>query len=100
MRPQPSRHPEERPCPRSRPSSCPSSSSPKFDLPTFELPKFDLPKFDVPNFEVPDLPTAEQVTSYVRDAAYIGVGLAAMTVERLQALQQQLVELVKERVSR
>ena len=78
----------------------PKFELPKFDLPKFELPKFELPKFDVPNFEVPDLPTAEQVTSYVRDAAYIGVGLAAMTVERLQALQQQLVELVKERVSR
>ena len=78
----------------------PKFELPKFDLPKFDLPTFDLPKFDVPNFEVPDLPTAEQVTSYVRDAAYIGVGLAAMTVERLQALQQQLVELVKERVSR
>lgn len=78
----------------------PKFELPKFDLPTFELPKFELPTFDVPSFEVPDLPSAEQVTSYVRDAAYIGVGLAAMTVERLQVLQQQLVELVKERVSR
>ncbi len=78
----------------------PKFDLPKFDLPKFDLPKFDLPTFDLPNFEVPELPTVEQVTGYVRDAAYIGVGLAAMTVERLQALQQQLVELLKERVAR
>jgi hypothetical protein len=67
-------------------------------LPEFKLPEFDLPKFELPDFDLPDMPTAEQVTSYVRDAAYVGVGLAAMTVERLQALQQQLIDLVKERV--
>jgi len=72
---------------------------PEFKLPEFELPKFDLPTFDVPSFELPDLPTGEQVSGYVRDAAYVGVGLAAMTVERLQELRQQLVELVTERVS-
>ena len=75
----------------------PKFELPKFELPTFEMPKFELPKFEMPKFEVPDLPSAEQITSFARDAAYVGVGLAAMTVERLQALQQQLVELLKER---
>ena len=67
---------------------CPSSSCPSSSCPTFDLPKFDLPKFDLPDV---DLPTAvEQVVGFARDAAYVGVGLAVMTVERLQALQQQL----------
>ena len=77
----------------------PEFKLPEFKLPDVELPKFDLPQFDVPSFELSDLPTPEQVTGYVRDAAYVGVGLAAMTVERMQELRQQLVELVKERVA-
>ena len=52
--------------------------------PTFELPKFDLPKIDLPEV---DLPSAEQIAGFARDAAYVGVGLAVMTAERLQALQ-------------
>ena len=77
----------------------PEFKLPEFKLPDVELPKFDLPQFDVPSFELSDLPTPEQVTGYVRDAAYVGVGLAAMTVERMQELRQQFVELVKERVA-
>ena len=53
-------------------------------MPTFELPKVDLPEVD--------LPSAEQIVGFARDAAYVGVGLAVMTAERLQALQQQLVD--------
>lgn len=67
---------------------------PKFELP--ELPKFDLPKFDLPKVDLPDvdLPTVEQIAGFARDAAYVGIGLAVMTAERLQALQEQLVELL------
>ena len=70
---------------------------PKIDLPKIDLPKFDLPKFDVPKFDLADidLPSAEQFVDCARNAAYVGVGLAVTTVERVQALQQQLIDTLK-----
>ena len=64
-------------------------------MPSF--PKIDLPKFDLPKFDLPevDLPSAEQVLGCARNAAYVGVGLAVTTVERVQELQQQLLDTVK-----
>ena len=77
-------------------------TAPKIDVPKFELPKFELPKFELPKFELPkldvadiDLPCAEQVVSCARNAAYVGVGLAVTTVERVQELQQQLLDTLK-----
>ena len=66
----------------------------KIQWPEFELPKFDLPNVDLPNVELPnvDLPSVEQIAGFARDAAYVGIGLVVMTAERLQALQQQLLE--------
>jgi hypothetical protein len=49
---------------------------------------------------MPELPSAEQVIAVVRDAAYVGVGLAVMTVERVQAFQREAVELVTEQVAK
>ncbi len=69
---------------------------PKIDLPDFELPKFDLPTIDFGDFE---LPTQEQVVAFVRDVAYAGTGLVALTAERIAELQAQLVELLKTVVS-
>jgi len=79
-------------------------------LPTFELPKlpFDLPTIDLSSFELPELPTCtmpsfdqlpelptfEQVAGLARDAAYVGVGLAVMTAERVQTAGAKVVELV------
>jgi hypothetical protein len=70
---------------------------PKFDLPKFDLPEFDLPKIDLPKIDLSDvdLPTAEDLVGCARNAAYLGVGLAVTTVERVQALQQQLLDTVK-----
>ena len=51
---------------------CPSSS-----CATFELPKFDLPKVDLPSVDV------RSHRRLARDAAYVGVGLVVMTVERV-----------------
>jgi hypothetical protein len=76
---------------------------PTFEMPTFEMPTFEMPTFEMPTFEMPELPelpSAEQVIGAVRDAAYIGVGLAAMTAERVQAFQRQAVELVTEQVAK
>jgi hypothetical protein len=70
------------------------------ELPKFELPKFDLPKFELPELPEVDLPSAEQVLGFARDAAYVSVGLAVLTAERVQKLQQELLELLKAQVER
>ena len=70
---------------------------PTFELPTlpFELPSLsDLPTIDVNACSRPELPSFEQVAGVARDAAYVGVGLAVMTVERLQAAGAKVAELV------
>jgi len=58
---------------------------PKFELP--KLPKVDLPKFDLPKFELPkvDLPKVDvdRLSELARDAAYVGVGLVALTAQKV-----------------
>jgi hypothetical protein len=49
---------------------------PKFDRPTVDLPKIDLPKVDLPEIDV------DRLGGFVRDAAYAGVGLVALTIEK------------------
>jgi len=68
---------------------------PRFEMPDFKLPEFTLPSFDLPDVELPEveLPSAEQVAAFARDAAYAGVGLVVMTVERVRELNEQLLEL-------
>lgn len=86
-------------------------SLPKFELPSFEFPKvdfskLDLPRVDLPKFEFPkvdlpdvDLPSGEQVLAVLRDAAYAGTGLVALTAERIAELQTRLVEVLKTQVA-
>jgi hypothetical protein len=71
---------------------------PTFDLPTlpFALPTIDLA--DLADLPRPELPTLEELSAAARDAAYVGVGLAVMGVERLQAAGATLTELVGSRV--
>ena len=73
-----------------------------FDPSKIELPKFDLPKFELPNVDLPevDLPSREQIANFARDAVYVGVGLAVVTAERLQALQEQLSEALKAQIAK
>ncbi len=49
---------------------------------------------------MPELPTAEQVLAFARDAAYVGVGLAVVTAERIAEWQKELFELLKTQVER
>jgi hypothetical protein len=79
----------------------PEFKLPEFKLPEFKLPDFKLPEFDLPQVELPDveLPTPEQVVGWARDAAYAGVGLVVMTAERIQELQEQLLETFKTQVT-
>jgi hypothetical protein len=83
----------------------PKFEMPKFEMPKFEAPKFEMPKFEMPKFEAPkrpdvDLPSREQVLGFARDAAYVGVGVVVLTAERMQKLQQELMDLLKSRVER
>ena len=88
--------------------SFPSIELPKFELPKFELPDFELPRFELPNFELPkvelpelpDLPSVDQVLGVARDAVYVGIGLAVMTVERVQEWSKQAVEAITEQVEK
>ena len=75
---------------------------PKLDLSKIEWPKFELPEFELPKVDLPDvdLPSVEQIAGFARDAAYVGIGLAIMTAERLQALQQQLLELLTSQLTK
>jgi hypothetical protein len=87
--------------------SLPSFDLPKIDLSKFELPQikrpdFELPKFELPKVELPnvDLPSAERIAGFARDAAYVGIGLAVVTAERLQALQEQLLDALETQVAK
>jgi hypothetical protein len=48
----------------------------KVRLPTFDRPTVDLPKIDLPDIDV------DRLGGFVRDAAYAGVGLVALTIEK------------------
>ena len=65
----------------------------KFDLSKFEMPKFDMPKVDLPNVDLPGIDT-EKVTSAVRDAGYIVIGIGATLVERAQTQSEQFTAAV------
>jgi hypothetical protein len=74
----------------------------KVDIPTFELPTIDLPKVDLPTFELPKfgLPTVElpvdvdRVTGFARDAAYAGVGVAVVAVQKLDEQRRDMTDQV------
>ena len=72
---------------------------PKFDVSKFELPKFEMPKFelpelpevDLPKFELPELPDVDvdRIAGFARDAAYVGIGLAVLTVQQAQVRRRE-----------
>jgi hypothetical protein len=60
---------------------------PKIDLSKLDPRNIDLPKFDIPTVDVPkvDLPGVDidRLGDLARDAAYAGVGLVALTAEKV-----------------
>jgi hypothetical protein len=78
----------------------------KMDLPKFEMPKFDMPKvdmhqFEMPKVDMPELPVdADRVIGFARDAAYAGVGVAVVTVQKLDAQRRELTDQVTAQVRR
>jgi hypothetical protein len=92
----------------------PNFDLPKFDLPKFDLPKFDLPKldlskfdvtkldlpkFDLPTFDVPEI-DVDRVAGVVRDAAYVGIGLAVLAVQRVQTARRDATASVERQARR
>lgn len=66
---------------------------PKFDLPKVNMPRIDFPKMELPKFEIPELPAdADRVVGLARDAAYAGVGVAVVTVQKLDAQRRELTD--------
>ena len=77
----------------------PKFDMPKMDLPKVDLPKVDLPKMDLPKFELPELPVdADRMIDLARDAAYAGVGVAVVTVQKLDAQRRELTDQVTAQV--
>ncbi len=71
----------------------------KFDVRKMDLPKFDMPKVDMPKVELPELPVdADRVLGFARDAAYAGVGVAVITVQKLDAQRRELTNQVTAQV--
>ena len=71
----------------------------KLDMPKFDMPKFDVPQVDMPKFELPELPVdADRVIGFARDAAYAGVGVAVLTVQKLDAQRRELTDQVTTQV--
>ncbi len=71
----------------------------KMDMPKFDMPKFDMPQVDMPKFELPELPVdADRVIGLARDAAYAGVGVAVLTVQKLDAQRRELTDQVTTQV--
>ena len=71
----------------------------RFDVRKFDMPKFDLPQVDMPKFELPELPVdADRVIGFARDAAYAGVGVAVLTVQKLDAQRRELTDQVTTQV--
>ncbi len=60
----------------------------KMDLPKFEMPNVDLPKLEMPNVELPA--DMERVAGFARDAAYAGVGVAVVTMQKLDEQRREL----------
>jgi hypothetical protein len=83
-----------------------------FDLPTIELPTVELPTFNFADLKLPrvdlpkldfagvDVPSPEQVIEWFRDAVFAGIGLVALTAERVAELQKQIVEFVTAQAKR
>ena len=71
----------------------------RFDVRKFDMPKFDMPQVDMPKFELPELPVdADRVIGFARDAAYAGVGVAVLTVQKLDAQRRELTDQVTTQV--
>ena len=55
---------------------------PKFELRKVTLPKIDLSKVDLPKVDLPGV-DVDRLSDLARDAAYAGVGLVVLTVEKI-----------------
>ncbi len=68
------------------------------EMPAFEMPTFEMPAFDMPAVELPA--DVERVADFARDAVYAGVGVAVLTVQKLEAQRRELAEQVTAQLRR
>jgi hypothetical protein len=70
----------------------------KLDPRKLDLGKLDLGKLDLslPNIDLPGV-DVDQLTSAVRDAAYIAVGFGVLTFQQAQVRRRELVSSISER---
>ena len=85
-----------------------------FDLSNIEMPKFEMPKFNVPKVAMPkvampkvampkvNVPTIDggAVTSVAKDAAYIAIGLAVLTIQKVQVQRRELTKSIRAQARR
>ena len=69
--------------------SVPGFDFSKLDLSKLQLPKFDLPKFDLPKVDLPTV-DVDRLGDVARDAAYVGVGLVALTAQKLAERRREI----------
>jgi hypothetical protein len=65
-------------------------------MPNINLPTIDLSKIK-PGVDLPD---TEQIIEWARDGVFAGVGLVALTAERVTELQKRVVEAIGARLPR
>jgi hypothetical protein len=67
------------------------SKMPKFELPKFEMPRFEMPRFEMPDVEIPEIPEVDvdRIAGLARDAAYVGIGLAVLSVQQAQVRRRE-----------
>lgn len=71
----------------------------RLDVRKLDLPKFEMPRIDMPKFDMPDLPVdTDRMIGFARDAAYAGVGVAVVTVQKLDAQRRDLTDQVAAQV--
>jgi hypothetical protein len=64
----------------------PTVTVPKVALPKVALPKVALPKVALPKVTLPTLPAVdERLTTALRDAAYVTVGIGVLAVRQVDA---------------
>lgn len=74
----------------------------KIDFPEFKLPKVEFPEIKVPKVEFPDVKLPEvdvdRVADLARDAAYVGVGMVVIGVQKADQYRRDISDAVTARV--
>jgi len=74
----------------------------KMDLPTFDMPNIEMPTFEMPAVELPEFGEfpvdVDRLAGFARDAAYAGVGVAVVTVKKVDEQRREMTDQVTSQV--